>query len=201
MLFAFSVPWLGRALARRGDPRAGDLLSAAWERAQRQRLLLGVAYAGPGVRRVGVACRAAGGRRRVGRLAAPRLAHPGGAPFRAELLRFLARAGLPAEPFDGCPEPWAAASAATAGGRRGWAQAGDPFEKALELTATGAARPSRKACGRSTRWAPTAPPPASVRELRAAGMPRPRGPRATTRANPRASRSASSRSSSCSAMG
>ena len=46
MLFAYSVPWLGRALARRGDPAAGGLLAAAWDGAQRQRLLLGVAYAG-----------------------------------------------------------------------------------------------------------------------------------------------------------
>ena len=46
MLFAYSVPWLGRALARRGDPAAGGLLAAAWDGAERQRLLLGVAYAG-----------------------------------------------------------------------------------------------------------------------------------------------------------
>ena len=46
MLFAYSVPWLGRALARRGDPAAEGLLAGAWDGAQRQRLLLGVAYAG-----------------------------------------------------------------------------------------------------------------------------------------------------------
>ena len=46
MLFAYSVPWLGRLLARRGDPVAEGMLAAAWEQAQRHRLLLGLAYAG-----------------------------------------------------------------------------------------------------------------------------------------------------------
>ena len=41
----------------------------------------------------------------------PRMEHRGAAHFRAELLRHLARAGLPAEPFDGCPEPWASGPA------------------------------------------------------------------------------------------
>ncbi len=35
MLFAYSAPWLGRLLARRGDPAAGALLADAWEQAQR----------------------------------------------------------------------------------------------------------------------------------------------------------------------
>ena len=73
----------------------------------------------------------------------PRTEHPGGAPFRAELLRYLARAGLPAEPFAGCPEPWAAGlrgdwRAAAAG----WAAAGDPYEQALELIESGEPEPT-----------------------------------------------------------
>ena len=73
----------------------------------------------------------------------PRTAHPGAAPFRAELLRYLARAGLPAEPFDGCPEPWAAGlrgdwRAAAAG----WEAAGDPYERALELVESGEPEPT-----------------------------------------------------------
>ena len=46
MLYAYSVPWLGRVLARRGDRAAGEMLAAAWDEARRQRLLLGLAYAG-----------------------------------------------------------------------------------------------------------------------------------------------------------
>ena len=143
MLYAYSVPWLGRLLARTGDERAEELLAAAWEHARRQRLLLGVAYAGLAY----VEWAWLAGRTDVaGRVAAvllPRTEHPGGAPFRAELLRYLARAGLPAEPFAGCPEPWAAGlrgdwrAAAAA-----WAAAGDPYEQALELTASGEPEPT-----------------------------------------------------------
>ena len=108
MLYAYSVPWLGRLLARRGDPGAGPMLAAAWVQARRQRLLLGLAYAG--IARVEWAWLA--GRpdvaRQVAAVLEPRLAHPGAAPFRGELMRHLARAGLPAEPFPGCPPAYAA---------------------------------------------------------------------------------------------
>ena len=135
MLFAYSVPWLGRLLARRGDPVAEGMLAAAWEQAQRHRLLLGLAYAG--IARVEWAWLA--GRPEIAeRVAAVLLAahrHPGAAPFRGELLRYLARAGLPAESFDGCPPAWAAGhrgrlargGGGVAGGRRplrGGARAG-----------------------------------------------------------------------------
>ena len=86
MLYAYSVPWLGRVLARRGDPAAGEMLAAAWERALRQRLLLGLAYAGTRAGGVGVAGRRAGGRPARGRRAAAahrpsrRRAVPGRAP-------------------------------------------------------------------------------------------------------------------------
>ena len=185
MLFAYSVPWLGRALARRGDPAAGGLLAGTWDGAQRQRLLLGVAYAGL----ASVEWAWLAGRpeiaERVAASLAPRLAHPGGAPFRAELARYLARAGLPAEPFDGCPEPWAAGLRGDwRAAADGWAAAGDPYEQALELTESGDARTvaeglrildAMDAAGAAARVRAT---------LRAAGMPAGRGPRATTRANP-----------------
>src|SRR5512133_1297951 len=99
MLYAYSVPWLGRLLARRGDPTAEDMLAVAWDEARRHRLLLGLAYAG--IARVEWAWLA--GRPDVAQAVAddllPRLEHPGAAPFRGELLRYMARAGLAAEPF------------------------------------------------------------------------------------------------------
>ena len=185
MLFAYSVPWLGRALARRGDPAAGGLLAGTWDGAQRQRLLLGVAYAGL----ASVEWAWLAGRpeiaERVAASLAPRLAHPGAAPFRAELTRYLARAGLPAEPFDGCPEPWAAGLRGDwRAAADGWETAGDPYEQALELTESGDARTvaeglrildAMDAAGAAARVRAT---------LRAAGVPAGRGPRATTRANP-----------------
>ena len=122
---------------------------------------------------------------RVAAALGPRLAHPGGAPFRAELARYLARAGLPAEPFDGCPEPWAAGLRGDwRAAAEGWADAGDPYEQALELTGSGDARTVAEGL-RILDTMDAAGAAARVRAtLRAAGMPAGRGPRATTRANP-----------------
>jgi DNA-binding CsgD family transcriptional regulator len=73
----------------------------------------------------------------------PRVQDAGWAYIRGELLRYLARAGIPAEPFPGCPGAWAA-------GLRGdwetaaaeWERLGDPYERALELAESGAAEPT-----------------------------------------------------------
>ena len=46
MAVLYTVPWYARALARRGDPGAETLLSAVWDRARVQGLLVGMAYAG-----------------------------------------------------------------------------------------------------------------------------------------------------------
>src|SRR5690242_18937189 len=108
MLFGYSVPWLGRLISRRGDLGARELLLEAWVRAQTGRLLLGLAYAGIALAEwawlggdVAVASD-------VARVLLPRTEHPGAAPFRGELLRYLARAGVESEPFDGCPPAYAA---------------------------------------------------------------------------------------------
>ncbi|MFI5711906.1 ATP-binding protein [Kribbella sp. NPDC051620] len=45
MLSVLSLSSLGRVLARRGAPDAGDLLADVWQRARRQRSLTGLAYA------------------------------------------------------------------------------------------------------------------------------------------------------------
>jgi DNA-binding CsgD family transcriptional regulator/tetratricopeptide (TPR) repeat protein len=185
MLFAYSVPWLGRLLARRGDPVADGMLAAAWEQAQRHRLVLGLAYAG--IARVEWAW-IAGELECAEQVAAvllPRMAHPGAAPFRGELLRYLARAGLRVEPFDDCPPAWVAGlkgdwrAAAEA-----WREAGDPYEMALELAESGDAEAMGEALRtlESLRAEPTAF--ALRQRLRRMGAPVPRGPRAQTRANP-----------------
>jgi DNA-binding CsgD family transcriptional regulator/tetratricopeptide (TPR) repeat protein len=185
MLFAYSVPWLGRLLARRGDPVAEGMLAAAWEQAQRHRLLLGLAYAG--IARVEWAWLAGETEvaERVGAVLLSRTEHPGAAPFRGELLRYLARAGLPAESFEGCPAGWAAGlegdwrAAADA-----WREAGDPYETALEQAESGDAETMGEAL-RTLEALRAEPAAARVRErLRAMGAPVPRGPRAVTRANP-----------------
>jgi DNA-binding CsgD family transcriptional regulator/tetratricopeptide (TPR) repeat protein len=185
MLYAYSMPWLGRLLARRGDPAAGEMLAAAWEHARRQRLLLGVAYAGLAYVEWAWLAESPDVAREVAAVLEPRTSHPGGAPFRAELRRYLARAGLGGEAFAGCPEPWAAGLRGdwqkAAGG---WEEAGDPYERALELVGSGERDASLEGLrildglGAAGAAAPVR------RRLRAAGEPVPRGPRSATRANP-----------------
>jgi DNA-binding CsgD family transcriptional regulator/tetratricopeptide (TPR) repeat protein len=184
MLNAYSVPWLGRVLARRGDPDAGPLLAGAWEQARRGRLLLGVAYAG--LARVEWAW-LAGELDVVIEVAEELLArtgHAGAAGFRAELLRYLARAGLAAEPFPGCPEPWAAGLRGDwAAAAAGWELAGDPYEQALELAGSGEPQAMREGLRILERLGAS---PAAARaraQLGALGARVPR-PRRATRANP-----------------
>jgi DNA-binding CsgD family transcriptional regulator len=185
MLFAYSVPWLGRALARRGDPAAGGLLAGAWDGAQRQRLLLGIAYAGLAYLEWAWLTGRPEIAERVGSTLAPRLAHPGGAPFRAELARYLARAGLAAEPFDACPEPWAAGLRGDwQAAADGWADAGDPYERALELTESPDTRTVTEGLRILDAMGAEGAAARVRARLRAAGMRAGRGPRATTRANP-----------------
>jgi DNA-binding CsgD family transcriptional regulator/tetratricopeptide (TPR) repeat protein len=71
---------------------------------------------------------------------------PGMLVQRGELLVYLRRLGYPAEPFSGCPEPYAAAlrgdwrSAADT-----WLSEGDPYEHALELAGSGQVEPALEA--------------------------------------------------------
>ena len=123
--------------------------------------------------------------RRVADELLPLTAHPGAAPFRAELLRHLARAGLPAEPFDGCPEPWAAGlrgdwrAAAAA-----WEATGDPYEQALELAGSGEPEPTVEGLRILDALGAAAAADRARERLREMGTRVPRGPRPATRANP-----------------
>jgi DNA-binding CsgD family transcriptional regulator len=116
----------------------------------------------------------------------PRMRAGGWAHLRGELLRYLARAGLPAEPFDGCPDGWAAGlrgdweSAA-----RHWADAGDRYEQALELIGSGVVGPTLEGLAILDGLGAHAPAALARRRLRELGATRvPRGPLAATRANP-----------------
>ena len=184
MLYVYSAPLLARLLARRGDEAAAPMLAASWGRALRQRLLIGLAYAGlASVERawlVGDVTSA----RRIGEVLEPRTWHAGAAPFRAELLRYLARCGFQVELFDGCPEPWASGlrgdwEAAAAG----WEAVGDPYEQALELAESGEQEPTLEAVRILDGLGAVAAEIARDR-LRSMGTPVPRRPQAGTRANP-----------------
>ena len=165
MLHAYSVPWLGRLLARRGDPSAGPMLADAWERARSERLLLGVTYAGLAYVEWAWLAGATDVARGVADVLLPRLDRPGAAPFRSELLRYLARAGA------------RRAGAAVARRRR-------PYERAVDLVYSG--DPDATVEGvRILDSLGAAPAAALARDhLRAMGERVPRGPRAGTPANP-----------------
>jgi len=111
---------------------------------------------------------------------------PGLLVQRGELLVYLRRLGYPAEPFPGCPEPYAAAlrgdwrSAAGA-----WLGEGDPYEHALELAGSGQVEPALEALTILDGLG-AAPAVALVRRrLRGLGVTRlPRRPQPGTLTNP-----------------
>jgi DNA-binding CsgD family transcriptional regulator len=185
MLYAYSIPWAGRLRARQGDEDAGGMLTEAWERAQHQRLLLGVAYAGLALVEWAWLTDRPATARRTAEVLEPRTVHPGGAPFRAELLRYLARTGLRAEPFPGCPEPWAAGLRGDwRAAADGWEAVGDPYEQALELAESGDEDTTLEAVRILDAPGAVAAAGWVRRRLRTMGMRVPRGPQTSTRANP-----------------
>jgi DNA-binding CsgD family transcriptional regulator/tetratricopeptide (TPR) repeat protein len=180
------LAFLGRLLARRGDPTAPGYVARAWELAeatgedQKQAVA-----AGARVERLWLAGDD-GGVRTVGAQlldVADRARH---LYLRAEVLRYRRRAGEDVEPFRGCPAPFAAGIAGDwATAAELWERAGNPYEQALELTEA----PDLAAVGRGLAildgLGATAAAAVCRRRLRRAGVAGiPRGPRAATRANP-----------------
>ncbi|MDA0161829.1 AAA family ATPase [Solirubrobacter ginsenosidimutans] len=191
MLFAYSAPWLGRLLARRGDPSAGPLLADAWEQAQRSRLILGRAYAGIARAEWAWLTGDLDAARQVASVLLPATMNPGAAPFRGEVARYLVRAGVDIEAFG---DPSADLPPGYAAGLRGdwraaadaWLAVGDPYESALELM-DGDAEACEEAIRTLEGLGATVPARFARERLRALGAPVPprlRGPRAATRANP-----------------
>jgi DNA-binding CsgD family transcriptional regulator/tetratricopeptide (TPR) repeat protein len=181
---SYSLPWLGRLLARRGDPAGDEIVVAEWETAQRSRVLLGLAYAGMARAESAWLAGDRDAARAVAEVLLPRLEHPGAAPFRGELLRYLARAGLHSEPFERCPPAWAAGLAGDwRAAAEAWQRAGYPYEAALELVEGDA-----EATGEGLRILErlgAEPAARRARErLRELGARVPPRPRAETQANP-----------------
>jgi DNA-binding CsgD family transcriptional regulator/tetratricopeptide (TPR) repeat protein len=186
MLAVYDQPPLARLHARRGSPAAAAVLRSSWAAGQRQGSLIGLGYPGAalaewawlnGERPVAAMVRDVW-RRHAGR--------PGAAAMWAEILRYGARAGLPAEPFPGCPEPWASGlrgdwrSAAD-----GWARLGDPYEQALELADSGETEPTLAALRILDDLGATAAAAIVRRRLKALGLRTvPRGPAIATRSHP-----------------
>ena len=125
---------LGRLLARRGDPAARDLIGKSWQIAKDTGQLFRLAMSGTArlewawlngddraVRTIGSDLLA--------------IADRGYLPyFRAEVLRYLKRAGMRVTGFDGCPGPFAAGLAGDwPAAARMWEDVGNRYEAALEL--------------------------------------------------------------------
>ncbi len=147
MLYAYSVPLLARLLARRGDEAAAPMLAAAWGRALRQRLLIGLAYAGlASVERawlVGDVDVGAPGRRgaRAAHLARRRRAVPGRA---AALPGPLRAGGRAVRRLPGAVGGRACAATGRRPRRAGRRRA-IPYEQALELAESGEPEPTLEA--------------------------------------------------------
>ena len=176
----------GRLLARLGSPEAEALVRPAWERARRQRVLLEVAYAGAGLVEWCWLNDQSEEAAAVLREWEPNAARPTAAPAWAELLRYAARAGLPAEAFRGCPEPWKSGlDGDWRAAAEGWAEIGDPYERALELADSGEVEPTIEALHILEDLGAAAAGRIVRRRLRVLGVHRvPRRRAASTRANP-----------------
>jgi DNA-binding CsgD family transcriptional regulator len=180
------LAFLGRILARRGDPEAAGLIERAWRLAsatgedQKMAIAAGARIELAWIEGDDDGVRAIGGELLE---LAVRAQHR---YLWGEVLRYLRRVGEPVVPFDGCLAPfadgitgdWAAAAA-------GWERIGNPYHQALELTEAPDLEVALRGLGMLDRLGAVATASLVRRRLRRAGARGiPRGPRATTRANP-----------------
>jgi DNA-binding CsgD family transcriptional regulator/tetratricopeptide (TPR) repeat protein len=179
------LAFLGRILARRGDPAAAGLIDRAWQLAEAtgEDQKMAVA-AGARVERLWLtgdlaAVRAVGAR--LLQVAVQAQHHF----LRGEVLRYQRRAGANVEPFPGCPPPFAAGIAGDwAAAARLWERAGNPYEQALELSESPDVAVVRQALAILDGLGATAAAASCRRRLRRAGVVGiPRGPRAATKGN------------------
>jgi DNA-binding CsgD family transcriptional regulator/tetratricopeptide (TPR) repeat protein len=126
---------LGRLLIRRGDEEGRTLATRAYVLATASRQVHRIAVAGGAMVEDAWLRGDTGAASALAGTLLP-LARRANLPYlRGEVLRFLARAGLPAQPFPGCPEGFALGMRGDwRGAARAWAAAGNPYEQALELT-------------------------------------------------------------------
>jgi DNA-binding CsgD family transcriptional regulator len=180
------LAFLGRILARRGDPEAAGPIERAWRLAsatgedQKMAVAAGARIEHAWIEGDDDRVRAIGGELLE---LAVRAQHR---YLRGEVLRYLRRVGEPVTPFDGCLAPfadgitgdWAAAAA-------GWERIGNPYHQALELTEAPDLEAALRGLGMLDRLGAVATASLVRRRLRRGGARGiPRGPRAATRANP-----------------
>ncbi|WP_426564345.1 ATP-binding protein [Angustibacter sp. McL0619] len=181
-----TLPVLARLLVRRGDADAVPVLALCREHAERADVLEWLVPTGLACVEQAWLTGEPAYALPYPALLAERTTRRGDLVQRGELMRYLRRLGLPAETFAGCPDAYAA-------GLRGdwraaaacWDEAGDPYERALELGDSGEIAPTLEALeildelGARPAWS-------LVRErLRGLGVTRlPRRAQSSTRTNP-----------------
>ncbi len=186
VLASFGLSALGRLLARKGDPAAGPLLERAWRTAARTNSVQPIALAG--IARVEAAWLASdhAGAAELARVPLERTGGRGAERYRGELLRYLARCGHPVEAPAGCPPEFALGIQGDwAGAAARWGSLGAPYERALELAASGRQPELLEALATLDRLGAVAAANLVRRDLRRMGASHvPGRPRPRTRANP-----------------
>lgn len=185
-VLALPLAVLGRLLARRGDPTAGDMVARSWEIAQRSRQVHRLAIAGGAVIEYAWLHGDDATVREVSDRLRPIAQRANLSYLHGETLRYLRRIGVPVVPFDGAPPGFAAGVAGdweTAAAA--WARAGNPYEQALELTDSPDPEVALGGLRRLDRLGAVGTSDLVRRRLRRQGIAGiPRGPRVATRANP-----------------
>jgi DNA-binding CsgD family transcriptional regulator/tetratricopeptide (TPR) repeat protein len=186
VLASFGLSALGRLLARKGDPAAGPLLERAWRTAVRTNSVQPIALAG--IARVEAAWLASdhAGAAELARVPLERTGGRGAERYRGELLRYLARCGHPVDAPAGCPPEFALGILGDwAGAAARWGSLGAPYERALELAASGRQPELLEALAALDRLGAVAAATLVRRDLRRMGASHvPGRPRPRTRANP-----------------
>jgi DNA-binding CsgD family transcriptional regulator/tetratricopeptide (TPR) repeat protein len=186
VLASFGLSALGRLLARKGDPAAGDLLERAWGTATRTNSVQPIALAG--IARVEAAWLAGDHRAaaELARVPLERTAGRGAERYHGELLRYLARSGHQVTAPAGCPREFALGIGGDwRGAAKLWRSLGAPYEHALELADSGRQPELLTALATLDGLGAQAAANLVRRELRRLGATRlPSRPRPRTRANP-----------------
>jgi DNA-binding CsgD family transcriptional regulator/tetratricopeptide (TPR) repeat protein len=180
------LAYLARLLARRGDPQAGLLIERAWRIAEATAEDQKQATAG--APRIELAWLQGDDAavRRLGWWLVNLAIDVRHSYLRAEGLRYLKRIGEQVAPFDGCPAPFAAGLTGDwATAAELWAEAKNPYERALELVESPDLATAFDGLRELDRLGAVATAARVRQRLRERGGPGiPRGPRPSTRSRP-----------------
>jgi DNA-binding CsgD family transcriptional regulator/tetratricopeptide (TPR) repeat protein len=180
------LSFLGRILARRGEPQADEVIARAWSLASATGEQQKMASAG-GARIEGAWLRGDDEAvRRLGRELVELAIGIGHPYLRAEALRYLRRVGADVTVFPGCPPAFAAGLAGEwSRAAQLWTQADNPYEMALELLESPQPAAAFEGLRTLDRLGASAAAARARRWLRQRGVTGiPRGARRRTRANP-----------------